>query len=157
MSTQQDIISIKPHHFVDILRSLGSGKSTYEAHPYGHAQHIVAEHILRDRDVIFEIELGMDDICLPCKHNIDGICDDTIDTSFRPDAPSSKGEWNLMIDQRWCERLQLKPGDRTTARKLCELLRENTSDITDIYREVSAERIAERAHKLKEGIRIFLG
>ena len=152
----EDVICIKPHHFVDIITSFSDENITFEPHPYGHAVHSVSEHILRDPDVLLQMELGADDICAPCKHNIDGLCDDTIDTSFRPTATSCKREWNLMIDNRWCERLKIKQGDRLTAREFCQLL-QNTGDITDIYREIPAERTAERARELKAGIERFLG
>ena len=150
-----DLIRIKPHHFIDIITSFGDGKSTFEAHPYGHAVHTVATRILGAREVLLEMELGADDICRPCQHNIDGICDDTIDTSFRPDAPSSKGEWNLIIDRRWCERLRLRQGTRLTAREFCDRLRDYAGDITDIYREIPPEMTADRAQKLKAGVEFF--
>lgn len=152
----KEVIRIKPHHFVDIITSFGAGKATFEPHPYGHALHIVAAQILSNPDVILEIELGADDICEPCKHNVNGICDDTIDTSFRPSAPSSKHEWNLMIDRRWCERLGLQQGDRLSAREFCERLRDCAGDITDIYREIPPNMTAKRAANLMEGIRKFL-
>ncbi len=152
----KDALRIKPHHFVDIIKSLGAGRAKFEPHPYGHAVHSVAERILADRDATLEMELGADDICEPCKHNVDGTCDDTIDTSFRPSAPSSKQEWNLLIDQRWCERLGIGQGDRFSAREFCQRLRQQAGDITDIYREIPAARTAERARNLEEGIRRFL-
>jgi len=152
----KNVICIKPHHFVDIITSFSAENITFEPSPYGHAVHTVSERIWQNRDALLEMELGADDICEPCKHNINGLCDDTIDTSFRPKAPSSKREWNLIIDKRWCERLKLQQGDRLTAREFCELLRDNTDDITDIYREIPAELTAERARKLKAGIEKFL-
>ena len=152
----KSLIRIKPHHFVDIITSFSADDLTFEPSPYGHAVHTVSERILKNRDILLEMELGADDICAPCIHNINGLCDDTIDTSFRPDAPSSKREWNLMIDKRWCERLNLQQGDRLTAREFCERLRDNTGDITDIYREIPTERTAERASKLRAGIKRFL-
>ncbi|MDY7011564.1 MAG: hypothetical protein SVV80_12555 [Planctomycetota bacterium] len=148
-------IRIKPHHFVDIITEFGAGVR-FEPHPYGHAVHIVAEHILGDRDAVLEMELGADDICKPCKHNINGLCDDTIDTSYRPDAPSAKRKWNLLLDRRWCDRLEVRQGDRITARALCERLRDFAGDITDIYREIPADMTAKRAGNLKEGISRFL-
>ena len=151
----KDIIRIKPHHFVDIITSFGAGNRLVP-HPYGHAVHIVAAKVLQDRDIFLEMELGADDICVPCKHNIDGICDDTIDTSFRPNAPSSKREWNLIIDRRWCERLKLQQGDKLTAQEFCERLRDSSGNITDIYQEIPDELTAERANKLKSGIKKFL-
>ena len=152
----KDVIRIKPHHFVDIITSFSAEDLTFKPSPYGHAVHTVSERVLQNRHILLEMELGADDICEPCKHSIDGLCNDTIDTSFRPKAPSSKREWNLIIDKRWCEHLKLQQGDRLTAWEFCERLRDNTDDITDIYREIPAERTAERAHKLKAGIRKFL-
>jgi hypothetical protein len=151
-----NIIRIKPHHFVDIITSFSAQDLTFEPSSYGHAVHTVSEHILRDRDVILEMDLGADDICAPCKHNINGLCDDIIDTSFRPEATSSKREWNLMIDKRWCERLNLQQDDRLTAREFCEQLQNNTDDITDIYREIPNDQTAERLRDLKAGIKRFL-
>ena len=148
----KNVIYIKPHHFVDIIADFGTGKTKFEAHPYGHAVHTVSEKILNNRDILLEIVMGADDICKPCKHNISGLCDDIIDTSFRPKAPSSKREWNLLIDQRWCKRLNIKQGDRLTARQLCQKLRDLTSDITDIYYEIPPDMISKKTSNLVKGI-----
>lgn len=150
------MIRIKPHHFVDVITSFSAEDLTFRPSPYGHAVHTVSEQILRNPDVLLEMELGADDICAPCKHNIKGLCDDTIETSFRPEAPSSKREWNLIIDKRWCERLNLQQGDRIAAKQFCERLQANTDDITDIYREIPLERTTERLRKLRAGIEKFL-
>jgi hypothetical protein len=150
------MITIKPHHFVDILTALGGGRTDFQAHPYGHAVHSVAQALLAHRDVVLCIELGADDICLPCCHNIDGQCDDTIDISFRPQAPRSKRAYNLLIDQRWSARLQLQQGDQLTARELCARIRDSCADISDIYRETPAPRTAERQGKLQRGVAKFL-
>ena len=150
-------ITIKPHHFVDIITKYGAGTVSPEPHPYGHAVHTVTAQILGNPDILLEMELGADDICGPCIHNIDGLCDDTIDTSFRPEAPPLKREWNLLIDHRWCKRLGMNEGDRMTARRLCEIIRDYSEDITDIYREIPSDRTAERALKLRKGIEKFLG
>ena len=152
-----EVIQIKPHHFVDIISALGRGQTTFEPHPYGHGVHTVAACLLREPDVLLEIELGADEICRPCKHNVGGFCDDTIDTSFRPEAPSSKREYNLLIDERWCRQLGLAQGDRIRALQLCERLREHADGLTDIYRENPADRTAARAGDLRAGIERFLG
>lgn len=150
------VISIKPHHFVDIITAFGDGCTRFEPHPYGHAVHRVAAEILADRDAMIRIEFGADDICGPCRHNIDGLCDDTIDTSFRPQAPKSKRQYNLLLDERWAERLGLRPGDELTARQFCLLLRDRAGDISDIYRENPAERTSQRQMKLQNGLARFL-
>jgi len=150
------MIAIKPHHFVDIVTSFADGATEFEPHPYGHAVHSVSKEILANRDVELRMEFGADDICLPCRHNVDGLCQDTIDTSYRPQAPKSKREYNLLMDQRWSERLGVKQDDQLTARELCMRIRDCAGDITDIYREIPADRTAERQAKLERGVARFL-
>jgi len=150
------MISIKPHHFIDIITSFGTGQRTFQPHPYGHDVHTVSQQILDDDDTLLEMELGADDICGPCIHNIDGSCDDTIDISFRPQAPPSKKAWNLLIDHRWCERLGINQGDRFSARDFCQRIREKMGDITDIYREVPADRTKKRQTNLMKGLEYYL-
>ena len=150
------MISIKPHHFIDIITSFGAGQRTSQPHPYGHNVHTVSQRILDDCDTILEMELGADDICKPCIHNINGSCDDTIDTSFRPQAPQSKKAWNLLIDQRWCERLGIRQADQFSARDLCQRIREKMGDITDIYREVPTDRTKKRQTNLIKGLEYYL-
>ena len=150
------MIVIKPHHFIDILSDLGRGVTEYAPHPYGHAVHSVTAELLRERDVVLRMEMGADDICAPCVHNISGLCDDTIDTSYRPTAPKSKRESNLLIDGRWCARLGIRQGDEMTARRFCELVREKAGDITDIYREIPAEMTAKRQAALMKGVEAYL-
>ena len=153
---REDMITIKPHHFVDIITAFGDGHMKFQPHPYGHAVHSVAKDVLANRDITLRIEMGADDICLPCRHNIGGCCDDTIDTSFRPQAPESKREYNLLIDRRWCERLGLQQDDELTARELCSRIRDCADDIEDIYSETPSDRTADRQAKLKRGVTKFL-
>lgn len=150
------MISIKPHHFIDIITAFGDGRERFEPHPYGHAVHSVAERILAEPDVELRMEMGADDICLPCRHNVDGLCVDMIDVSYRPEAPESKREYNLLIDQRWSKRLGIRQDSRMTARAFCELIRDRAGDISDIYREMPVARTAERRAKLSMGVTKFL-
>ena len=131
------MINIKPHHFIDIITAIGDGRTEFLPHPYGHAVHTVSREILRYHDITLRIELGADDICFPCRHNIGGICDDTIDTSFRPKAPESKEKYNLTIDRRWCKRLGLKQNEIVRARQFCLRIRGHADDLKEIYREIS--------------------
>ena len=150
------MIAIKPHHFVNIITKFGAGCAEFQPHPYGHAENAVANEILAHRDVVLRIEFGADAICLPCVHNNDGVCDDTIDTTFRPRAPKSKGAYNLLLDQRWAERLGLRQDDRLTARDFCARIRDRAGDISDIYRESPAAGTSERQAKLSKGLAAFL-
>ena len=151
------LIAIKPHHFVDIVAACGTGLATFEPHPYGHAVHTVAREILANLEMDLRIELGADDICRPCCHLVDGRCDDTIDTSFRPAAPASKQAYNRLLDQRWAKRLGLVQGDTLTARELCQRIQTQAADISDIYRENPPERIAAKQVQLQQGLARLLG
>lgn len=149
-------IRIKPHHFVDIVSDVGAGQTDWRPHPYGHAVHSIAAAILADLDVTLRMDFGADDICAPCVHNVGGLCDDTIDTSYRPAAPKSKRESNLIIDRRWSERLSLQEGEELTANEFCRRLRGLKGDIADIYREEPAERTAKREARMRKGAAILL-
>ena len=149
-------IKIKPHHFIDIITSLADVPILLSPHPYGHAVHSISECILKNRAVILEFELGADDICQPCKHNNKDICDDIIDTSFRPQAPASKREWNLIIEQRWCQRLKIKPGDKMPVIEFCNLLKENCDTLNEIYPENPVDRTLVREKNLKKGLEKYL-
>jgi len=149
-------IVIKPHHFIDIVTAVGGGRREWQPAAYGHAVHTVAKSAVADPDVMLRMEFGADDICAPCCHNVDGVCDDTINTEQLPGAPESKGEYNLMLDKRWSERLGLREGDELTARAFCGRVRERAGDISELYLETPAERIAERKEKLAQGVAFFV-
>lgn len=102
------------------------------------------------------MELGADDICKPCIHNINGICDDIIDTSFRPKAPKSKNEWNLLIDRRWCQKLNIKQQDILTPVEFCYLLKEKGKDISDIYIELPPDRILKKQDQIQKGVEYYI-
>ncbi|MFC2075830.1 DUF1284 domain-containing protein [candidate division KSB1 bacterium] len=150
--TDETIIRIKPHHFLDIIRDLGAGH-VWEPHPYGHAVHTVAQELLARRDGLLELVAGADDICRPCKHNIDGSC---ADTTTSPGYEISKERWNRTIDNRWLDRLGLKLGQIISAREFCRLADERMGDLLTIYPEVEVDRTTERGVNLKKGIAVFL-
>jgi hypothetical protein len=149
-------LRIKPHHFVDIIADYGAGEVATEPHEYGHGVHLATARILGEKDLGLRIELGADDICRPCKHNVEGRCDDTIDISFRPRAPQSKGEYNLLIDQRWCDLLRIKQGDEMTARELARRLGQVGEGLDVVYQEEPAAAVADRARDLRAGVDKYL-
>jgi len=150
-------IRIKPHHLVDIVMTLGAGQERYQPHPFGHALNTVAHRVLSDMGTLVQVELGADDICRPCLHNIQGMCDDNIDNSSRPRVPQSKRSWNLRLDRRWCRRLGLRRGDLLTVEEFFRLLRRRAGDIDDIYRELPPDNVASRAENLRRGLDKLLG
>ncbi len=152
-----ELIRIKPHHFIDMVATLGEGKRYFVPHPHGHAQHVVAAKIMEKPDIVLEIELAADDICGPCCHNLEGICDDVIDISYRPEAPPMKLEWNLLIDRRWCTVLGLVQGDRLSARDFCRCLKD-LDDLVfpEVYREIPEHLAQKKAERMKAGVDLLL-
>ena len=154
-------IRTKPHHFLDIVRDYGAGVE-FQPHPYGHAVHVVAERVLADRQTMLELVLGIDDICEPCRNHVDGHC---IDTTTTTGEVISKEEWNLTIDTRLFQHLDLQEGTRIQADDFCRLVRERLyptgaveeSLIFDIWREASRRKTEDRTRNLLHGIALYLG
>ncbi len=149
-------IKIKPHHFIDIISSFASDEIILKPHPYGHKVHSITKEIINNKELVLEIELHADTICEPCCHNIEGICSDSLDTSNRPLSPSLKREWNLLIDKRWCKRLNITQGDKIPILNFCNILKENTKNIADIYRERTIDNSNEKEKKLNEGLKKYM-
>ena len=149
-------IAIKPHHFVDIVADYGIGQAASGPNPYHHDVPRVTAAILADPEVLLVVEVGADDICRPCVHNREGICDDVLSPDHGSDAPTLKRELNSLLDQRWCERLGLRQDDSLTARELCERIEAHQGDIRDIYRELPPSYGEEKAKALNLGLTKYL-
>ncbi len=150
-------LTVKPHHFVDILADYGLGQVPSGPNPYHHDVPRVTAVVLDDPDVLLRIEMGADAICQPCVHNVGGLCDDTLDPSHGPHVSRLKRELNLLLDQRWCARLGLSQGEQLTARELAERIRDRRGDPRDIYRELPPSYGEDRARALSLGLAKYLG
>lgn len=150
------MITVKPHHFVDMIALIGDGRTTLNPHPYGHALHSIFKNILGNPQVVLCIEWSADDICRPCCHNINGRCDDMVDASLRSRSIHSKQEYNLVIDKRWSRHLGLKQNDRLRARTFCLRLRDCLENMAKIYKEKPAAWIKKRKAALMQGIAVLL-
>jgi len=151
-----NIIKIKPHHFIDIITSFSADRVILKPHYYYHNVHSISKTILENRNTLLEIDLGTDDICKPCIHNINGICDDMLDISNRPKVPQLKREWNLILDTRWCKRLKIDQGTIISVLEFCELLVEGSNNLLEIYKENKREHNIEREINLKKGLKKYL-
>ncbi|PIU91905.1 MAG: hypothetical protein COZ06_07110 [Armatimonadetes bacterium CG_4_10_14_3_um_filter_66_18] len=153
MSMADETIRLKPHHFLDLLRDLGAGRSFSSPPGYGHAVPQVAAALQANPDVLLELTAGIDDICAPCTHNVNGACDDLIG---RYDPPVSKDEYNRRLDERWCERLGLGEGHRMTARAFCLLASAKMGDLRTIYLERGEAETQARQEEVLRGVEVFL-
>ena len=151
-----DNIKIKPHHFIDIITSFSADNVILEPHDYQHNVHSISKTILENRNALLEIDLGADDICKPCIHNTDGVCDDILDISNRPEVPRLKREWNLILDKRWCKRLKIDQVEIISVLEFCELLKEGSNNLLEIYKENNRENTIQREINLKKGLKKYL-
>jgi hypothetical protein len=151
-------ILIKPHHFVDILAARGAGQTRFSPHPYGHALHIVAHRLLMRDGSRLRITTGADAICEPCRFNIDRRCTDSMPDRYAryPRVPGSKGEWNILIDTRWCGQMGLTSGDILSVPELSRRILEVSRRIPRIYRELPREYAIDLRRNLKRGLLLFL-
>lgn len=112
--TENNIIRLRPHHLVDIFKHIGNGLDLSKPHSYGHAQHLIADKILKNPDCMVEFVCENDDICKPCIHLMpDNFCDDELS---QLDPPMSKQTYNDNLDRRLFKMLKISPGYKTTAR-----------------------------------------
>jgi len=110
-------MKIRIHHFFDIFRDFGSGKKIVP-HPYLHAYHSVAELILNNPDITFELVTEADEVCKGCKHLINSVCDDGI--SHRKDF-TKKEDFNTHLDKRIMEVCELDSSEKITPKMLCQV------------------------------------
>lgn len=154
MKKQQADLRLRPHHIIDIIT--GHGKNIqYEAHPYGHSQHIVAPKLLSNLELNIELVLGADDICTGCMHLLpDGLCKDVL-AQLKPSP--SKQAYNDVLDSRLFDLLEIDPNSKMTTRRYLELVNDRTPGIEKICthpKEDSEERLAGLIQGLiKMGIR----
>ncbi len=142
------IVTIRPHHLLDILRDYGYG-IRYEPHEYGHALHIVAEKVMDDLDQEILFVIAADDICRPCKHlSADGSCDDTMSAG---NEMISKQVYNDELDRRLWLYLGLEKGSRMTARDYFRLVRAHLDGIENVCTHPGEDKL-HRREGLIEGL-----
>lgn len=115
----------RPHHLVDIIAQYGAGQP-FQPSDYGHAVHTVAAQVIADPGVMIEFGIGADDICAPCRHLVNGVCDDVIRTF---DPPRSKHEYNDALDQRLLNLLGMTEGETMSFGEFVALLRSHLGEL----------------------------
>jgi len=146
-----DVIDMRPHHFIDILRGLGACEA-FEPSPYGHAVHSVAQALVEDPETVLRLVNRCDAICAPCIHNADGTCDD-----YLQDRNMSKHDFNTALDARLFEVLGLTEETELPGRAFCRILRASLGDPSKIWTHVSREEAENRSQMMLKGIDTFLG
>lgn len=140
----------RPHHLIDIITQHGAGRP-FEPSEYGHAVHTVAAEVIGNLDLRIEFGIGADDICAPCKHLVDGRCDDVITYL---DPPVMKHDYNDALDQRLLEFLGMEEGQVMSFREYLAVLRRNLEGLAEVC-AAPREDPAERRRKLERGLEML--
>ncbi len=143
-------VAMRPHHFVDILRQLGAGRE-FAPSPYGHAVHSVAGALLDRPDTLLLLVNRCDDVCAPCIHNKNGVCDD-----YLSDRRMSKHDFNTALDARLFAHLKLEEAVSLSAMDFAGVLRDRLADPTAVWTDVSGEEARMRLSMMLRGIEKFL-
>jgi hypothetical protein len=137
----------RPHHLIDIITQYGAGQP-FEPSAYGHAVHTVAARVIADPTVRIEFGVGADDICAPCKHLVNGRCDDVVG-GFDP--PVSKHDYNDALDARLLEFLGMEEGQVMSFAEYLTVLRGHLEGLAELCHWPGEEASARR-EKLERGL-----
>lgn len=126
------IITIKPHHYVDIIKLYGSGLTRFVPdEEYHHDFYRIGNEIVSDPNIQLQFTLKCDDICSTCKcKNEQGLCEDSV---FHLPGYTSKECYNKMLDERLIQLLCLKMDRTYTSKEYCELLYAHKEVIFDVW------------------------
>jgi hypothetical protein len=150
------MLAIKPHHLLDIFKLYGAGFESFVPDPlYGHDFYKVGNLILKNPNVLVKFTSNSDDICKPCKYNINDKCSDVIQNN--PKKYLSKNLWNKTIDTRLMEHLSISEGTEMTAIDYCNLALKklDESAIKKIWKERPAAETKNRVKLLRLGLTKF--
>jgi hypothetical protein len=145
-------LTMRIHHFFDIIRDLRTGSKIEANNSYKHSYHLVANTLRDSPDRKMRIVVDLDSICDGCIHNKDGKCDDplTIKEGF-----TMKNDYNNYLDRRILEKLSLSEGDIVTPREICNSANIYIDNICQIYEIDPKEEIDARKKEFIEGLEFY--
>ena len=110
-------MTLRIHHFFDIIRDLRTGEKMVADTNYKHSNHSVGNTLRDSPETKMIIIVGLDSVCDGCIHNKEGVCDDplTIKKGF-----TMKHDYNNYLDKRILETLHWSEGDVVSPRKICK-------------------------------------
>ncbi len=150
------MITIKPHHFLDVIKLYGKGIEKFVPDKrYHHNFYSVANELINKHETKIQLTSGKDDICGPCIYiNEDGICTDSID---HIPGVNSKDEWNKTLDHRIMSYTKVVEKDQLTALEYCKILYLEKEHIFDVWKEESDSSKQIRYDTFCIGAKKYLG
>lgn len=134
------IIKIKPHHLLDIIRDFGN-EVKRETHPWGASLTSVTHSILLNINQEVEFVLGLDSICKTCSKLNGDICEARINNELL------MRDYNDHLDQALFSSLNILPGDKLPVIDFLRMVKENI-EVLDFFTSPSNNPIA-RKHGTK--------
>lgn len=113
-----EMISIRPHHLLDIIRDFGNKREVKE-HRWGASLSTVTQKILADTNRIVVFVMGVDAICETCSQLQNDICQAEISRDLL------MRDYNNRIDRELFEALQLAPGSQLQIGEFLQLVSDN--------------------------------
>lgn len=144
-------MKLRIHHFFDIIRDLGAGKS-FAPHPYLHSYHKVAQLIQEDKTIHIELIVGFDDVCEGCIHLQQNLCVDSI--SHRHDF-TSKEAFNNYLDERILKICKIDKQKKYTPELLLQFVSRYLENIEFIYEGNNITHTLQRKKNVEKGYNYF--
>lgn len=141
-------MNIRIHHFYDIIRDFGSGK-TIVPHSYLHAYHKVAEQIRENPNIELKLVVESDEVCTGCIHLEKSICNDTI--SHRKDF-TEKEDFNNYLDKRILDVCGIQFSEKYSPKILMSIAEKYIENIEFIYEGNDTEHTKLRKENVIRGL-----
>lgn len=148
--------SIKPHHFLDIIKLYGKGIEKFVPDKkFNHNFYLVANDIIANHQTEITITSGEDDICTPCIYlGEDNKCTDRI---YHIEGINSKNEWNEIIDHRIMAHIKINEGSTYSSEEFCRILFLQKELIFNVWNEESKSDKDARYKAFCKGAEKYLG
>ena len=139
---------LRIHHFFDMIRDYGAGKTLRE-HPYGHSFHLIAGEIYENKIKRLKLIIRNDDVCENCRMLESGSCTDSID--HRSDF-TSKEAFNNFLDGRIMKVMAYESGQIVEVKEIIRNAGKYLDQIFDIYAGNDVAHTTLRKEHVSSGI-----
>lgn len=148
-----ETITIKPHHFLDVIKLYGSGIEVFVPdEKMGHDFYQIANKIIQNPYLQCQLTITGDDICLPCSYYQHHQCQDIM---THISNLSSKNQYNQLLDQRIMKLYQLTH-QSYQALELCEIFYLHHEWIERIWLEEDEQTVQRRHDFFVKGACLYI-
>lgn len=147
-------ITIKPHHFMDIIKLYGSGIEVFVPDERMHHDfYKIANLIMENHNILLNLTIDADHICAPCIMYNGHTCTDQLHHIANFD---SKDAYNQLLDSRIMEQLELDKNKKYEANHLCAIMLKHHNSIDTIWQEEADEVTRRRKELFIKGAEKYL-